>query len=74
MAVRRPPDWAVYAATAAVLLGPSLLRRENADAPPALPAPSGAAGEGSLRAAGSAGSPSEATTGSAAALPASGRK
>lgn len=50
MAVRRPPDWAVYAATAAVLLGLSLLRRENADAPPALPAPSAtpAEGEGAL--------------------------
>ena len=50
MAVRRPPDWAVYAATAAVLLGLSLLRRENADAPPALPAPSAtpADGEGAL--------------------------
>ena len=46
MAVRRPPDWAVYAATAAVLLGLSLLRRENADAPPALPAPSATPAEG----------------------------
>lgn len=46
MAARRPPDWAVYAATAAVLLGLSLLRRENADAPPALPAPSATPAEG----------------------------
>ncbi|WP_295705843.1 serine protease [uncultured Brevundimonas sp.] len=50
MAARRPPDWAIYAAAAAVLLGLSLLRRENADAPPALPAPSAtpADGEGPL--------------------------
>ncbi|MDQ1154750.1 serine protease [Brevundimonas sp. SORGH_AS_0993] len=34
----RLPDWAVYAAVAGVLLTVSLVRRENADAPPASPA------------------------------------
>ncbi|QYF86598.1 serine protease [Brevundimonas sp. PAMC22021] len=50
MANRRPPDWAIYAAASAVLLSLSLLRRENADAPPALPAPSSTPpdGEGAL--------------------------
>ena len=35
----RLPDWAIYGAVAAVLLAVSLGRRENADAPPAPPAP-----------------------------------
>ena len=43
----RLPDWAVYAAVAGVLLAVSLVRRENADAPPAAAVPSDAV-EGAL--------------------------
>lgn len=40
----RLPDWSIYAAVVGVLIVVSLGRRENADAPPALPAPGEAEG------------------------------
>ncbi len=39
MTIPRPPDWLIYASVVFALLLGSLNRRENADAPPAPPAP-----------------------------------